>query len=197
MEHLFTGSSITDYRSGTVKVATANRESAERLSGEYYEVVSRKLAEAMRRPIRIEFSAPGIVPVGKMEQPTTNLITPTPSAESQRPVPLPSFMLAGGLTNTQLWSSARDTLATRFSPATWETWVRPASLIGVDEDGTLVLGAPNAFAQRRLATHLLDEIVRVLSQLLDRPVGVRVVVAQEWLRQREVATAGDPAGEEA
>ncbi|HEX7103843.1 MAG TPA: DnaA N-terminal domain-containing protein, partial [Nitrolancea sp.] len=187
MERFFAGSGITGYQAGTVRVRVASREAAERLSGEYYELVSRKLAEAMRRPVRIEFSAPGASPetaaaAVESERP------PVPEKESpsrpERPLPLPNFMLAGGLTNQQIWSSALEVLAGRVSAATWQTWLRPAALIGTDEDGTLVLGAPNAFARQRLSGHLLDEVARALAGLLERPVTLRVVVTQEWLRQR-------------
>jgi hypothetical protein len=197
IERLLAGSSIRDYRAGTVKVLTTSREAAERLSVEYYDLVSRKLAEAMRRPVRIEFFSSEAAPGEKVGPPVAERAPDRTSATvSNRPLPLPSFMLAGGLTNQQLWSMALDALATRFSPATWETWVRPVALIGADEDGTLVLGAPNAFAQRRLASRLLDEIARVLSELLDRPVGARVVVTQEWLRQREAGQPGEDEREE-
>ncbi|MGH7621524.1 MAG: hypothetical protein ACREMU_04220, partial [Gemmatimonadaceae bacterium] len=63
--------------------------------------------------------------------------------------------------------------------------------IGADEDGTLVLGAPNAFARQRLSGHLLDEIARALAGLLERPVTLRVVVTQEWLRQQTSAEPDD------
>ena len=192
IERLLVGSSIRAYRAGTVNVMTTSREAAEHLSVEYYDLVSRKLAEAMRRPVRIEFFSSEAAPGDQLEQPAAERApTRTSATASNRPLPLPSFMLGDGLTNQQLWSMALDALATRFSPATWETWVRPVALIGADEDGTLVLGAPNAFAQRRLASRLLDEIARVLSELLNRPVEARVVVTQEWLRQREVAQPGD------
>ncbi len=187
MERLFTGSAMVDYRAGTIRVTTATAEAAERLSGEYYELVSRKIAEAMRRSVRIEFSAAeASAEQGESVDPSAG---PTPAnvisfVDASRPAPLPSFVLSGGLTNQQVWTSALETLASRVSPATLETWVRPASIIGVDPDGTLIVGAPNAFAQRRLSSRLQEDLVRVLSDLLGRTVGLRIVVAQEWLRQQ-------------
>jgi chromosomal replication initiation ATPase DnaA len=103
-------------------------------------------------------------------------------------------VLAGGLTNQQIWSSALEVLSGRVSAATWQTWLRPAALIGADEDGTLVLGAPNAFARQRLGGHLLEEVARTLAGLLERPVTLRVVVTQEWLRRRASKEADDEDG---
>jgi hypothetical protein len=195
MERFFAGSGITGYQAGTVRVQVASREAAERLSGEYYELVSRKLAEAMRRPVRIEFSAPDAAlpfetrpPVS--EPPSTD-VPREAIAQPQRPLPVPNFMLTDGLTNQQIWRSALEVLAERVSAATWQTWLRPAALIGADEDGTLILGAPSAFARQRLSGHLLQEVARALAGLLAQPVTLRVVVTQEWLQQRAGAESDD------
>jgi chromosomal replication initiation ATPase DnaA len=100
-------------------------------------------------------------------------------------------MLTDGLTNQQIWRSALEVLAERVSAATWQTWLRPAALIGADEDGTLILGAPSAFARQRLSGHLLQEVARALAGLLAQPVTLRVVVTQEWLQQRAGAESDD------
>jgi len=196
MERFFAGSGITGYQAGTVRVRVASREAAERLSGEYYELVSRKLAEAMRRPVRIEFSPAGGSSPAEAEPATSNParsadVANEPAPQPQRPLPLPNFMLADGLTNQQIWRSALEVLAERVSSATWQTWLRPAALIGTDEDGTLVLGAPSAFARQRLSGHLFEEVARTLAGLLGSPVTLRVVVTQEWLRQRASAEPDD------
>jgi hypothetical protein len=199
MERLFDRSAIVAYQAGTLTVETTSDEAAERLGGEYYELVSRKLAEAMRRSVRIEFIAgrAGETPDVPEDQPATGtsggkLIS---FAEASRPAPVPSFVVRGGLTNHQIWSSVLETLSMRLTAATLETWVRPASIIGMEDD-TLILGTPNAFAQRRLSTRLQSEIVSALGELLDGPVEVRVVVAQEWLRQsRANRDAGETNGQ--
>ena len=186
MERLFERSEIVDYDAGTVTVRTATAEAAERLSGEYYELVSRKLAEAMRRSVRIEFipAGPDDVPdeassAGQRSDPS-NVIS---FADANRPTPTPSFTLAGGLTNQQVWTSALERLGTRLTPATLETWLRPAALVGIDSDGALIIGAPNDFARRRIESRLREDVARVLGDLVGRPVTVRVVVTQEWLRR--------------
>jgi len=188
LDRLLGGSRIVAYQAGTITVATKSNESAQRLSGEYYELVARKLAEAMRRSVRIEF----IIGETSADEPSSSQPISEPEAggkvisfvEASRPAPLPTFALSGGLSNQQVWSTALVALSSRLTAATLETWLRPASIIGVEPDGTLILGAPNAFAQRRLSSRLQEDIVRVLSDLLGRPVQLRVVVAQEWLRQR-------------
>ena len=197
LERLLGGSRIIAYRAGTITVDTAGHESAERLSGEYYELVSRKLAEAMRRSVRIEFVVDRS-PQGLATAPASSPDAPEAQGkiisfvEASRPAPVPTFTLSGGLSNQQVWSTALESLSTRLTAATLETWLRPASIIGLDADGTLILGAPNAFAQRRLSSRLQADIVRVVSDLLGRDVQLRVVVAQEWLRQQASSPdAGD------
>jgi hypothetical protein len=194
IERLFAGSEIVDYQAGTVTVTTATAEAAERLSGEYYELVARKLAEAMRRSVRIEFLPAEHAAVID----ATNVdATPGSAVDAGRPAAVPSFTLAGGLNNLQLWSGALERLASRVTPATLETWLRPASLISVAEDGALVVGAPNAFACKRLSSRLQADIAAVLGDLLGREVEVRVVVAQEWLRQcRTGVVPRDPGNDE-
>lgn len=191
MERLFTGSAVVDYRAGTIIVETSTEEAAERLGGEYYELVSRKLAEAMRRSVRIEFVLKNGEALEEGHPPESSAAGDSGKVisfvEANRPAPVPSFSIGGGLTNHQVWSAALERLATELTPATFETWVRPASIIGIEEHGTLVVGAPNAFAQRRLSSRLRDDIVRVLSDLLGRPVDIQVVVAQEWLRQHQAS----------
>lgn len=188
MERLFAGSSIVGYRAGTVTVVTATAEAAERLAGEYYELLSRKLGEAMQRTVRIAFV------VGRLEATEAALVeeardgqtagTSMDRVDEKRPMPLPAFVLSGGLSNQQIWSMALQKLSTAVGQATLETWLRPAAIIAFDDVGTLTLGVPNAFAQRRLANRLRPGIVDVLSELLGRSVELRVVVAQEWLRQQ-------------
>ena len=188
LDRLLGGSHIVAYQAGTITVETGSNESAQRLSGEYYELVSRKLAEAMRRSVRIEFT------IGESSASERSSSSPNAASdvdgkvisfvEASRPAPMPTFTLSGGLSNQQVWSTALVALSSRLTAATLETWLRPVSIIGIEEDGTLILGAPNAFAQRRLSSRLRDEIVHVLSDLLGHPVDVHVVVAQEWLRHR-------------
>ena len=193
MERLFDGSQIVAYQAGTVTLAVCSLEAAERLSGEYYDLVSRKLGEAMRRPVRVRFIAPD---EGEGEHAVTPEQPPPATPEERSapsPAPAPRFVLPGGLTNLQVWAAAQDELAESLSPANFEAWIRPAALIGVAEDGALVLGVPNAFAQRRLAA-LLPQIRDALGAILGGTVEVRVAVARDWLRGDG---GGESAGDEA
>lgn len=190
MDHLFKGSSIVAYEADTVSVEVATAEAAERLTGEYYELVSRKLGGAMRRSVRISFVVRGSELVEKKlveelgdAEGSSNVLE---FVDGQRPVPLPTFNLSDGLSNQQIWSMALEKLSTSVGQATLETWLRPAAIIAMDEVGSLTLGAPNAFAQRRLANRLRPGIVAALSELLGRSIELRVVVVQEWLRQQRL-----------
>jgi hypothetical protein len=194
-ESLFVASRIVDYRAGTVTVVVHSREAVSRLSGEYYDLVARKLAEAMRRPVRVEFvaSGPEETPPSSDHRPAS---PPSPPSPPGAPPEIPRFTLPGGLSNLQLWAVAQEALATRLTRANWETWIRPAMLIGIDGDGALVLGTPSAVAQRRVASRLLLDVEAVLAELLERPVRVRPVVTDEWLRDRareQGASNGDAA----
>lgn len=112
------------------------------------------------------------------EEPASDTVSPTV------PQSTPRFSVADGLTNAQVWSAAQEELRGRISSANFETWIRPASLIGRDEDDRLVLGVPNKFAQQRVETKLLPEIQSVLSSIIGQSVEVTVVVGRQWLREQ-------------
>lgn len=200
MERLFAGSAIVGYRAGTVTVAVASEAIAARLGAEYYDLVARKLSEAMRRPVRVQFTAPdtGDAAAPEDEEPAPAAPEPAPPPPL-RPTPpaapatLPRFVLPGGLTNFQVWEAAQDDLARELSQANFESWVRPAALLGMDDDGTLVIGAPSAFACRRLEV-LLPQIRAALGRILGAPVQARAVVTREWLRQHQAPGSGEAEG---
>ncbi|HET7034896.1 MAG TPA: DnaA N-terminal domain-containing protein [Thermomicrobiaceae bacterium] len=185
-ERLFGGSRILGYQAGTVRVRVASAASAERLSGEYYDLVARKLSQVLRRPVRLTFQTdeqgePAAEPFPVVDEATPAAPAPERMAE---PPALPSFTLPGGLTNRQLWAAAQDELARRLSAASWESWIRPAVLLARTDEGTLVVGVPTAFAQRRVAERLRGELEAVLGDLLGQPAAVEVVVTHDWLRTR-------------
>ncbi len=84
-----------------------------------------------------------------------------------------------GLTNRQIWALALQDLQTRMSGATFAVWMRPAELLAIDPDGTLVIGARNRVQRERLEGQYLPDLIAVLGAILDRPVGVRVVLIGE------------------
>ncbi|HEU4793104.1 MAG TPA: DnaA N-terminal domain-containing protein [Nitrolancea sp.] len=183
LERLFGGSAIASYQSGTVTVAVSSQEIARRLTTQYVDLITRKLSDAMRRPVQVRFIAPS----SGSEDGESVVVAPqaaldrSPELEPTRngPVPLPRFTLPGGLTNLQVWAAVQDELARRLTPANYETWVRPSMLLAQDADGSIVVGAPNALAGRRLA-RFLPEIELALRGILEQPVRARIVVSSEW-----------------
>ena len=110
-------------------------------------------------------------------------VTPTPAIFADR-APDPPPRVPEGLTLPQLWAMALEVLRDRLSPLQFDVLIRPAALIGIESDGTLVLGAPNQVLCRRLQQQAVKVVQAVLEELLGRPVALRVVVAQEWRERR-------------
>jgi chromosomal replication initiation ATPase DnaA len=59
-------------------------------------------------------------------------------------------------------------------------WIRPARLIATLSPDLLVIGAPHAPAQRRIAKQFTRPIERALSRVLGRETKVEVVVTSSW-----------------
>lgn len=74
---------------------------------------------------------------------------------------------------------ALQDLQNRMSGATFAVWMRPAELLAIDKDGTLVIGARNRVQRERLEGQYLADLTAVLGAILDRPVGIRVVIIGE------------------
>ncbi|HMK09471.1 MAG TPA: chromosomal replication initiator protein DnaA [Anaerolineales bacterium] len=73
------------------------------------------------------------------------------------------------------WEAALGQLQLELPRATFDTWVRDAELLTY-EDGTFVLGVPNAYARDWLDQRLKAPFVEVLSRLAGRTVEVRFVL---------------------
>jgi hypothetical protein len=95
------------------------------------------------------------------------------------PSPTTEKVSAAGFTNRQIWAMALQDLQGRMSGATFAVWMRPAELISLDPDGTLVIGARNRVQRERLEGQYLADLTAVLGKILDRPVGVRVVIIDD------------------
>jgi hypothetical protein len=110
----------------------------------------------------------------------TSRVPPAPPESPIIPPTIPTFSLgATGLTNRQIWTMALQDLQNRMSGATFAVWVRSAELLAIDPDGTLVIGARNRVQRERLEGPYLTDLIAVLGKILDRPIGVRVVVIGE------------------
>jgi hypothetical protein len=107
-----------------------------------------------------------------------------------------------GMTSAQVWASALAELAASGTVPREQVdaWLRPARLLARRGDGALIVGAPNALAQTRLAARCGPALAATFARILGGPVGVEVVVISSWLAARAAddddgeADAAQPAG---
>ena len=74
-----------------------------------------------------------------------------------------------------LWKRCGDTLREQVSDATWRTWLQGLSPEAFDGD-LLVLNAPNSLVRERVENRFLGMISDVASDVVARPVKVRLDV---------------------
>jgi chromosomal replication initiator protein len=75
----------------------------------------------------------------------------------------------------EIWQAALGELQLEMTRATFETWVKPTSLMSY-EDGRFAVAVPNAYAQEWLQNRLLSTVKRVLTGITGRSVEVKFVV---------------------
>jgi chromosomal replication initiator protein len=75
----------------------------------------------------------------------------------------------------EIWQAALGELQLEMTRATFETWVKPTSLMSY-EDGRFAIAVPNAYAQEWLQNRLLSTVKRVLTGITGRSVEVKFVV---------------------
>jgi chromosomal replication initiator protein len=75
----------------------------------------------------------------------------------------------------EIWQAALGELQLEMTRATFETWVKPTSLLSY-EDGRFAFAVPNAYAQEWLQNRLLSTVKRVLTGITGRSVEVKFVV---------------------
>jgi chromosomal replication initiator protein len=75
----------------------------------------------------------------------------------------------------QVWQAVLGQLQLEMTKATFDTWVRDTWLL-TQEDGTFVIGVPNAYAKDWLENRLLSTVKRTLTGIVGRSVEVRFVV---------------------
>jgi chromosomal replication initiator protein len=84
----------------------------------------------------------------------------------------------------QIWQTVLGQLQMEMPRTTFETWVRDTSLV-THEDGTFVVGTPNAYAKDWLENRLTSSVKRALSNVVGRSsLEVRFVV---WNKKAEAA----------
>jgi len=77
----------------------------------------------------------------------------------------------------QAWQAARGQLQMEMPKAAFDTWVRNAELVSY-EDGSFMIGVPNAYAKDWLQSRLTSTITRLLTGMMNRTVEVRFAIWQ-------------------
>jgi hypothetical protein len=173
---------------GRIRIGLARDIVSDQLETDIRHAVEPRFANHLKRDIELDFESniretrlPLTAPGGEGD----GVGAAAPDLSPTAPQTAPRFPIVDGLTNSQVWAAAQEELRGRISPANFETWIRPASLIGRDGDGRLVLGVPNRFAQQRVESKLTGDIEMVLSRIVGQPIEVKVVVGQQWLREQQ------------
>ena len=86
----------------------------------------------------------------------------------------------------EIWQAALGELQLEMTRATFETWVKPTSLMSY-EDGRFAVAVPNAYAQEWLQNRLLSTVKRVLTGITGRSVEVKFVVWNKEEKKEPVA----------
>ena len=75
----------------------------------------------------------------------------------------------------QAWQAALGQLQMDMPKAAFDTWVRDADIVSY-EDGTFIIGVPNAYARDWLDSRLSSTIKRLLTGIMNRTVETRFTV---------------------
>jgi hypothetical protein len=199
LAEFFDGTSISGYHDGEVTLHVPDQMRAERIMGEYRDLVARKLGEAMRRPVRLAVIGPDVEEPTPDEAPIQEA-TATEQNVSEDEVTIPSFLVPEcGLPSGQVWAAVLDEIAHAgtVSRANLDTWLRQTTLIGRGSDGALIIGVPHALAQQRITTRLLSPLQSAVRSIIGTVPGIEVVVARDWLRDNRSFAPREDKGNEA
>jgi chromosomal replication initiator protein len=75
------------------------------------------------------------------------------------------------------WQAVLGQLQMDMAKATFDTWVKDTECVAF-EDGTFIIGVPNAYARDWLESRLTSTVTGLLAGMMDRSVEVRFVVWQ-------------------
>lgn len=84
----------------------------------------------------------------------------------------------------QAWQAARGQLQMEMPKAAFDTWVSNAEFISY-EDGSFMIGVPNAYARDWLQSRLTSTVTRLLTGMMNRTIEVRFAVWQNGNRPVE------------
>jgi chromosomal replication initiator protein len=87
---------------------------------------------------------------------------------------------------TKIWNSTLGTMQVQTSRHEFNTWLRRASLLGI-ENGTATIGAPSAFFKEGLENRYIGPLRDLISNLAGFPVQVRVVIASPQITRVDTA----------
>lgn len=187
LKELVEGTAIVGYAEGEVTIEASTAAQAERLTGEYRDLVARKLSEAMRRPVRI--AAITAARQGGESNPQVAVSVPAPVGqidpdEDDEVRETPSFVVAEcGLPSGQVWAAVLEEVVASggVGRANFDAWLRSTALIGRDGD-RLIVGVPHALAQRRIATRFGGVLRESVAAITGADLAIEFVVEREWLR---------------
>ena len=91
----------------------------------------------------------------------------------------------------QAWQAARGQLQMEMPKAAFDTWVRNAEFVSY-EDGSFMIGVPNAYARDWLQSRLTSTVTRLLTGMMNRTIEVRFAV---WQNGNKPAEPQEEAGE--
>ncbi len=188
---LVAGTAIIGYRDGEVVLGVPSQEQAERIAGEYRELIARKLGEAMRRPIRLAVQTV-VSPTKASARPAAGSEANSSVAEevsAEEVTPEPFVVAECGLLSSQVWAAVLEEVAMRGSVgrADFEAWLRTTTLLGRGEDGSLIVGVPHLVAQRRVTGRYLPALRAAAAAVIGEECPIEVVVARDWLLERVAA----------
>lgn len=89
----------------------------------------------------------------------------------------------------KVWSTALGTLQVQTSRQEFNTWLRVASLISI-ENGIATVGAPSTFYKEGLENRYIGQLRELISDLVGFPVQVRVVIVPHQVTRLEARAVG-------
>ncbi len=81
------------------------------------------------------------------------------------------------MTADEIWQAALGELQLEMTRATFDTWVKQTCLMSY-QDGAMVIGVPNTYAQEWLAKRLCSTVNRILSGITGRAIHTTFVVVR-------------------